>query len=73
VIGRNEGQCLVRCLESVRGQACIPTTDGRELLLTGELLLERLRVTLPAQPLSKIGVAQTANEFRHASAKYPNS
>jgi transposase InsO family protein len=43
----------------------IPTTDGRELLLTRytqpepelELLLERLRLTLPAQPSPKISVA----------------
>ena len=46
----------------------IPTTDGRELLLTRytqpepelELLLERLHLTLPAQPPPKISVAQTA-------------
>jgi hypothetical protein len=45
----------------------IPTTDGRELLLTRytqpepelELLLQRLRLTLPAQPPPKISVAQT--------------
>ena len=47
----------------------IPTTDGRELLLTRytqpepelELLLERLRLTLPAQPPPKISPAQTAS------------
>jgi hypothetical protein len=47
----------------------IPTTDGRELLLTRytqpepelELLLERLRLTLPAQPPPKISVAQTTS------------
>jgi hypothetical protein len=45
----------------------IPTTDGRELLLTRhtqpepelELLLERLRLELPAQPPPKISAAQT--------------
>ena len=45
----------------------IPTTDRRELLLTGytqpepelELLLERLRLTLPAHPPPKISAAQT--------------
>jgi hypothetical protein len=44
----------------------IPTTDGRELLLTRyteperelELLLERLKLTLPAQPPPKISAAQ---------------
>jgi transposase len=47
----------------------IPTTDARELLLTRytqpkhelELLLERLRLTLPAQPPPKISAAQTAS------------
>jgi hypothetical protein len=47
----------------------IPTTDGRELLLIRytqpepelELLLERLRLTLPAQPPPKISAAQTAS------------
>jgi hypothetical protein len=47
----------------------IPTTDGRELQLTRytqpepelELLLERLRLTLPAQPPPKISAAQTAS------------
>lgn len=47
----------------------IPTTDGRELLLTRytqpepelELLLERLHLTLPAQPPPKISVAQSAS------------
>jgi len=47
----------------------IPTTDGRELLLTRytqpepelELLLERLRLTLPAQPPPKISAAQTVS------------
>jgi hypothetical protein len=47
----------------------IPTTDGRELLLTRhtqpepelELLLERLHLTLPAQPPPKISAAQTAS------------
>ena len=46
----------------------IPTTDGRELWLTRytqpepdlKLLLERLRLTLPAQPPPKITVAQAA-------------
>jgi len=51
----------------------IPTTDGRELLLTRytqpepepepepelELLVERLRLTLPAQPPPKISAART--------------
>jgi len=45
----------------------IPTTDGRELLLTRhtepepelKLLLERLRLELPAQPPPKISAAQT--------------
>jgi transposase len=45
----------------------IPTTDARELLLTRytqpepelELLLERLHLTLPAQPPPKISAAQT--------------
>jgi hypothetical protein len=44
----------------------IPTTDGRELLLTRytepeqelQLLLERLKLTLPAQPPPKISAAQ---------------
>jgi len=44
----------------------IPTTDGRELLLTRytepeqelQLLLERLKMTLPAQPPPKISAAQ---------------
>jgi hypothetical protein len=47
----------------------IPTTDGRELSLTRytqpepelELLLERLQLTLPAQPPPKISSAQTAS------------
>jgi hypothetical protein len=47
----------------------IPTTDGRELLLTRytqpepelRLLLERLRLELPAQPPPKISAAQTAS------------
>jgi hypothetical protein len=47
----------------------IPTTDGRELLLTRytqpeqelELLLERLKLTLPAQPPPKISSAPTAS------------
>jgi transposase len=47
----------------------IPTTDHRELLLTRytqpepelELLLGRLRLTLPAQPPPKISAAQTAS------------
>ena len=47
----------------------IPTTDGRELLLTRhtepehelELLLERLKLALPAQPPPKISAAQTAS------------
>jgi transposase len=47
----------------------IPTTDAREILLTRytqpepelEPLLERLRLTLPAQPPPKISVAQTAS------------
>jgi hypothetical protein len=47
----------------------IPTTDGRELLLTRytqpepelELLLERLKLMLPAQPPPKISAAQTAS------------
>jgi hypothetical protein len=47
----------------------IPTTDGRELLLTRytqpepelELLLERLHLTLPAQPPPKISATQTAS------------
>ena len=47
----------------------IPTTDGRELLLTRytqpepelQLLLERLRLTLPAQPPPKISAAQTTS------------
>ena len=47
----------------------IPTTDGRELLLTRhtepepelELLLERLKLTLPAQPPPKISAPQTAS------------
>ena len=47
----------------------IPTTDGRELLLTRyteperelDLLLERLHLTLPTQPPPKISVAQTAS------------
>lgn len=47
----------------------IPTTDGRELLLTRytqpepelDLLLERLRLTLPAQPPPKISATQTAS------------
>jgi len=47
----------------------IPTTDGRELQLTRytqpepelDLLLERLRLTLPAQPPPKISSAQTAS------------
>jgi hypothetical protein len=46
----------------------IPTTDGREVLLTRytqpepelELLLERLNLTLPAQPPPKISAAQAA-------------
>jgi hypothetical protein len=44
----------------------IPTTDGRELLLTRhtqpepELLLERLHLTLPAQPPPRISVARSA-------------
>jgi hypothetical protein len=46
----------------------IPTTDGREVLLTRytqpepelELLLERLHLTLPAQPPPKISAAQAA-------------
>jgi transposase len=45
----------------------IPTTDGREVLLTRytqperelELLLERLRLSLPAQPPPKISAAQS--------------
>ena len=45
----------------------IPTTDGRELLLTRhtqpepklKLLLERLHLELPAQPPPKISAAQT--------------
>jgi len=47
----------------------IPTTDGRELLLTRytqpepelKLLLERLRLELPAQPPPKISAAQTVS------------
>ena len=47
----------------------IPTTDGRELTLTRytqpeaelQLLLERLRLTLPAQPPPKISAAQAAS------------
>jgi hypothetical protein len=47
----------------------IPTTDAREILLTRytqpepelELLLERLRLTLPAQPPPKISAAQTTS------------
>ena len=47
----------------------IPTTDGRELLLTRytqpepelELLLERMRLTLPVQPPPKISAAQTVS------------
>src|SRR5260370_3835543 len=47
----------------------IPTTDGRELLLTRytqpepelKLLLERLRLELPAQPPPKIRAAQTVS------------
>lgn len=47
----------------------IPTTDGRELTLTRytqpeaqlQLLLERLRLTLPAQPPPKISAAQIAS------------
>ena len=50
----------------------IPTTDGRGLLLTRytqpepelELLLERLRLTLPAQPPPEISVAQSASATR---------
>ena len=46
----------------------IPTTDGRELLLTRytepepelELLLDKLKFVLPAQPEPKISAAQTA-------------
>ena len=46
----------------------VPTTDGRELLLTRytqpepelALLIEQLRLTVPAQPPPKITVAQTA-------------
>src|SRR6478672_11956087 len=46
----------------------IPTTDGRELLLTRytepepelALLLDKLKFVLPAQPEPKISVAQTA-------------
>ncbi len=45
------------------------TTDGRELQLTRytqpepelELLLERLRLVLPAQPPPKISAAQTVS------------
>ncbi len=47
----------------------IPTTDGRELLLTRytqperelQLLLERLKLELPAQPPPKISAAQAAS------------
>ena len=47
----------------------IPTTDGCELQLTRytqpepkiELLLERLRLTLPAQPPPKVSAAPTAS------------
>ena len=47
----------------------IPTTDGRELTLTRytqpeaelQLLLEQLRLTLPAQPPPKISAAQAAS------------
>jgi hypothetical protein len=47
----------------------IPTIDGRELLLTHytqpeqelELLLERLKLTLPSQPPPKISAAPTAS------------
>lgn len=47
----------------------IPTTDGRELLLTRytqperelQLLLERLKLELPAQPPPKISTAQAAS------------
>jgi len=47
----------------------IPTTDGRELQLTRytqpepelELLLERFRLTLPAQPPPKISAAPAAS------------
>ncbi len=46
----------------------IPTTDGRELMLTRytqpeaelRLLLERLKIALPAQPPPKITSAQAA-------------
>jgi len=46
----------------------VPTTDGRELVLTRytqperelALLLEKLRITLPAQPPPKITAAQAA-------------
>jgi hypothetical protein len=46
----------------------IPTTDAREILLTRytqpepelELLLERMRLTLPAQPPPKISAPQIA-------------
>ena len=47
----------------------IPTTDGRELLLTRytqpepelDLLLEQLKLTLPAQPPPKISAPQIAS------------
>jgi hypothetical protein len=47
----------------------IPTSDGRELALTRytqpepdlKLLLDRLRLTLPAQPPPKITAAQAAS------------
>ena len=47
----------------------VPTTDGRELCLTRytqpepelKLLLERLQLTLPAQPPPKITAAQAAS------------
>lgn len=46
----------------------VPTTDGRELILTRyaqpepdlTLLLERLKLTLPAQPPPKITAAEVA-------------
>lgn len=53
-------------------EVCIPTTDGRELSLTRytqpeadlKLLLEKLALTLPAQPPPKI----TAARVEHATA-----
>lgn len=52
-----------------RLDARIATTDGRELQLTRymqpqpELLLERFRLTLPAQPPPKISAAKSVSAY----------